>query len=157
VEIVNGSIAENVALGYSSESWDMNQILKCLEEARLGDVILSLENGIHSSVGEAGNRLSGGQRQRLGIARSLYTNPKMLIMDEATSNLDAESEAEITEAFLRLKGRTTVIVIAHRLSTIRNADLVVYLENGESIAQGNFNEVRAKVSNFDRQSKLMGL
>jgi ABC-type multidrug transport system fused ATPase/permease subunit len=157
VEIINGSVAENVALGYPRETWDMNQIIKCLEKARLGDVISNLENGVHSSVGESGNQLSGGQRQRLGIARSLYTNPKLLIMDEATSNLDAESEAEITEAILGLKGKTTVIVIAHRLSTIRNADLVVYLENGESVAQGNFSEVRAAVPNFDKQSKLMGL
>lgn len=157
VEIINGSIAENVALGYSSQTWDMNQIHRCLEEARLSGVISNLEDGIHSSVGEAGNRLSGGQRQRLGIARSLYTNPKILFMDEATSSLDAQSEAEITEAILGLKGKTTVVVIAHRLSTIRDADLVVYLESGELIAQGKFSEVRTAVPNFDRQSKLMGL
>jgi ABC-type multidrug transport system fused ATPase/permease subunit len=157
VQIVSGSIAENVALGFDPKTWDVDRIELCIREARLNDLVYSLENGVHSHVGEDGNRLSGGQRQRLGIARSLYTNPKLLIMDEATSSLDAGSEAEITETILGLKGTTTVIVIAHRLSTIREADLVVYLENGELIAQGKFSEVRASVPNFDRQSKLMGL
>jgi ABC-type multidrug transport system fused ATPase/permease subunit len=157
VQIISGSIAENVALGFDPKTWDMSRIEQCIHEARLNDVVYSLENGIHSHVGENGNRLSGGQRQRLGIARSLYTNPRLLIMDEATSSLDAGSEAEITETILGLRGSTTVIVIAHRLSTIREADSVVYLENGHLIAQGKFSEVRSTVPNFDKQSKLMGL
>ena len=157
VEIINGSIAGNVALGFDEKSWDINQILSCIKKAHLNELIETLEHGIYSSVGESGNRLSGGQRQRLGIARSLYTNPKLLIMDEATSSLDAESEAKITDAILGLRGKTTVIVIAHRLSTIRNADLVVYMENGLSKANGDFEAVRAAVPNFDKQSKLMGL
>ena len=157
VQIMNGSIAENVALGFDEITWDIDHIRRCIHEARLDEVVSTLEDGIYSNVGEGGNRLSGGQRQRLGIARSLYTNPKLLIMDEATSSLDAGSEAEITQTLLSLKGKTTVIVIAHRLSTIRDADLVVYLESGELIGQGTFSEVRASIPNFDRQSKLMGL
>ena len=157
VEIINGSIAENIALGYEESSWDMPQIHSCIEKAHLTDLVESLDNGVYSGVGESGNKLSGGQRQRLGIARSLYTNPKLLIMDEATSALDAESEAKITEAILSLKGKTTVLVIAHRLSTIRNADLVIYMEQGQSLGQGSFEQVRSTVPNFDNQSKLMGL
>ena len=157
VEIINGSIAENIALGYEESSWDMAQIHSCIEKAHLTDLVESLDNGVYSGVGESGNKLSGGQRQRLGIARSLYTNPKLLIMDEATSALDAESEAKITEAILSLKGKTTVLVIAHRLSTIRNADLLIYMEQGQSLGQGSFEQVRSTVPNFDNQSKLMGL
>ncbi len=157
IEIINGSIAQNVALGFDEASWNMDQIRACIEKAHLTELVDSLDNGLYSNVGESGNKLSGGQRQRLGIARSLYTNPKLLIMDEATSSLDAESEAKITDAILSLKGNTTVLVIAHRLSTIRNADLVIYLEDGLSLGQGTFEEVRSKIPNFDKQSKLMGL
>jgi ABC-type bacteriocin/lantibiotic exporter with double-glycine peptidase domain len=93
----------------------------------------------------------------LGIARSLLTNPKILILDEATSALDGETEQIITDKLLTLRSSTTLIVIAHRLSTVMNADQVVYLEDGILITQGTFEEVRKKVQNFDRQAQLMGL
>jgi ABC-type multidrug transport system fused ATPase/permease subunit len=101
--------------------------------------------------------LSGGQRQRLAIARSLITKPDLLILDEATSSLDSNSEQMITRAILELRGSTTLVVIAHRLSTVQKADKVVYIENGFIQAIGSFNEVRNQVPNFDEQAKLMGL
>jgi ABC-type multidrug transport system fused ATPase/permease subunit len=101
--------------------------------------------------------LSGGQRQRLGIARSLYTEPKLLVLDEATSALDGESEERITAAFEILKRKTTLIVIAHRLSSIRKADRVVYVEGGKVIDEGKFDELRTSNLAFDRLAKSMGL
>jgi ABC-type bacteriocin/lantibiotic exporter with double-glycine peptidase domain len=101
--------------------------------------------------------MSGGQRQRLGIARALFTKPKLLVLDEATSALDGETEANISDAIKTLKGDVTVILIAHRLSTVREADQVIYLESGRILSVGTFDEVRARVPNFDRQASLMGL
>lgn len=157
VRIVSGSIAENVALGFPPEAQIDDQILKSLASAHLLDFAMSLPEKLNTEVGDGGSRLSGGQRQRLGIARAMYTNPKLLILDEATSSLDGETEAGITDAIYNLRGRTTVIVIAHRLSTIMNADNVVYMQDGSILAQGKFEEVRASTPDFDRQAQLMGI
>jgi ABC-type multidrug transport system fused ATPase/permease subunit len=93
----------------------------------------------------------------LGIARALLTRPKLLVLDEATSALDGETESNLTEAIRRLKGNVTVVMIAHRLSTVRQADKVFYMEKGEIVARGTFDEVRNLVPDFDRQAQLMGL
>lgn len=87
----------------------------------------------------------------------MFTRPYLLVLDEATSSLDGETEAGISEAIHGLRGSTTVVMIAHRLSTVRNADIVIYLSEGGLIAQGTFDEVRNTVPDFDRQAKLMGL
>ena len=108
-------------------------------------------------VGERGGNLSGGQRQRVGIARAMFTKPKLLVLDEATSALDGQTESEISEAIQSLKGRVTLILIAHRLSTVMTADQIIYLEEGRISAQGTFHEVRTAVPDFDKQAKLMGL
>ena len=146
-----------MALGYPESAQNEKFIWDALEMAHLSKYVLSLPNKINENVGENGNRLSGGQRQRLGIARAVFTKPKMLVLDEATSALDGQSEAEISLAISELKGNTTLVIVAHRLSTVRDADVVVYLEKGEIIAKGTFNEVRSAIPNFDTQAKLMGL
>lgn len=87
----------------------------------------------------------------------MFTRPHLLVLDEATSSLDGETEASISEAIHELRGSTTVILIAHRLPTVRNADVVVYLAEGKIMAKGTFNQVRNAVTDFDRQAKLMGL
>jgi ABC-type multidrug transport system fused ATPase/permease subunit len=110
-----------------------------------------------TKVGERGYKLSGGQRQRLGIARAMFTKPKLLVLDEATSALDGETEADIAEAIKSLKGITTVLLIAHRLSSVRSADAVIFMENGKILASGTFEEVRRIAPNFDKQANLMGL
>ena len=155
--IINGTIRENVAMGYSKNDSHLPLIMDALRSARLEDFIKSLELGIDTVVGERGTQLSGGQRQRLGIARAKFTKPRLLVLDEATSSLDGETESAISEAIQALHGVTTVIMIAHRLSTIRNADLVIYMEKGSILAKGSFEEVREKIPNFDRQAHLMGL
>jgi ABC-type multidrug transport system fused ATPase/permease subunit len=157
VEIVAGSIRENVALGYPTEEATDDLILEALRIAHLDEFVMGLSDGIDTQVGERGTKISGGQRQRLGIARAMFTRPLLLVLDEATSSLDGETEVGISEAIHALRGTTTVVIIAHRLSTIRNVDKVLYLSNGKMIATGSFEEVRSAVPDFAYQAKIMGL
>ena len=148
---------ENIALGYPSEVATDDLVIDALKVAQLDKFVADLPNGLDTQVGERGARISGGQRQRLGIARAMFTRPHLLVLDEATSSLDGETEASIADAINALRGLTTVVMIAHRLSTVRNADMVVYLSEGKIVAVGTFEEVREEVPDFDRQAKLMGL
>jgi len=119
--------------------------------------LLDLPKGIHSHIGERGSKLSGGQQQRLGIARALFSQPKLLILDEATSSLDARTEAKLTNYLENLKGKLTLIVIAHRLSTIRSADRIIYLKNGRVQGVGSFSKLRKELLEFDAQVNAMSL
>jgi ABC-type multidrug transport system fused ATPase/permease subunit len=101
--------------------------------------------------------LSGGQKQRLGIARALMTRPKLLVLDEATSSLDAETEYLMSKAIENLKGSTTIIIVAHRLSTVKDADKLIYLENGSLVSVGTFSQLQSDNPEFARQAKLLGL
>lgn len=157
VVISAGTIRENVALGFPANEATDELVLSALKVAHLEEFVLSLPLGLETKVGERGAMLSGGQRQRLGIARAMFTRPHLLVLDEATSSLDGETEASISEAIHELRGRTTVVLIAHRLSTIKNADTVVYLADGKMVAKGTFEEVRKAVPNFDRQATHLGL
>jgi ABC-type multidrug transport system fused ATPase/permease subunit len=151
-----GSIAENVALGYPVDNNEA-LILDALEKAQLLNFVNNLPNGINTQVGQSGNRLSGGQRQRLGIARALFTRPKIVVLDEATSSLDAQTEYDLSESINSLKGEVTTFIIAHRLSTVRHADKVVYLEHGNVLSVGTFEQVKRDVPNFKVQANLMGI
>lgn len=157
VSIINGTIRENVSLGYPVNEMTDELVWESLKIAQLEELVRDAPNGLNTQVGDHGAKLSGGQRQRLGIARAMFTRPFLLVLDEATSALDGQTEADLSDAINRLKGRVTVILIAHRLSTVREADRVVYLDRGELIAQGTFEDVRNIVPNFDTQAKLMGL
>ena len=157
INISNGTIAYNVALGYQLSEVTETQIWSALETAQLADFVRNLPFGLETPVGDRGSKLSGGQRQRLGIARALLSNPKLLVLDEATSSLDGQSELDVSDAIHSLKGTITVVLIAHRLSTVRAADLVIYLDKGNLIASGTFSQVRQLVPDFDKQAKLMGL
>ena len=157
VMISNGTIRENVGLGFPINVVTDDLVNLALKTAALDNYVMDLVESIDTPVGERGVKMSGGQRQRLGIARAMFTQPNLLVLDEATSSLDGETEASVADAIQNLKGKVTVVMIAHRLSTVKNADTVLYLHNGELIAQGTFNEVRDKVPDFDRQAKLMGL
>lgn len=157
VVIAAGTVRENVALGYPVEQATDDLVLEALRVAHLDGFALDLPEGINTQVGERGAMISGGQRQRLGIARAMFTRPHLLVLDEATSSLDGETEASISEAIHALRGSTTVVIIAHRLSTVRNVDRVVYLSSGRVVATGTFDEVRLAVPDFDRQAKIMGL
>ena len=157
VVIAAGTIRENVAMGYPPEVATDELVMDALKVAHLDKFVAELPHGIDTQVGERGTKMSGGQRQRLGIARAMFTQPHLLVLDEATSSLDGETEASITDAIHALRGSTTVVVIAHRLSTVRDANIVVYLSGGKIMAKGTFDEVRKVLPDFDRQAKLMGL
>ncbi|CAN1485492.1 MdlB ABC-type multidrug transport system, ATPase and permease components [Candidatus Nanopelagicaceae bacterium] len=157
VAISNGTVRDNVALGFSRQYVDDNLVWEALEIAQLSEHVRELPNGLDTEVGERGTKLSGGQRQRLGIARAMFTRPKMLVLDEATSSLDGQTEFDISTAISNLRGTVTVIMIAHRLSTVRHADQIAYLRDGQILATGTFDEVRGLIPDFDHQAGLMGL
>jgi ABC-type multidrug transport system fused ATPase/permease subunit len=157
VMIINGSIRENICMGFDVTDFSESDFEKAIQLSQLSELIEELPMGLDSPLVDKGSNLSGGQRQRIGIARALFTSPKILILDEATSSLDGSTEAGIAEALYSLRGDITVIVIAHRLSSIMKADEVLYLESGKVIATGDFNQLRTLVPNFDTQATLMGI
>ena len=157
IRISNSTFRENVSLGFSQESDNDDLIWEAIEIAQLTEFVKNLPLGLSTQVGNRGTALSGGQRQRLGIARALFPKPKLLVLDEATSSLDGQTESAISKAINRMKGSVTLLIIAHRLSTVRNVDKVIYLDDGELVFQGTFEQVRDAVPNFDIQAKLMGL
>jgi ABC-type multidrug transport system fused ATPase/permease subunit len=157
VVILNATVRENVVFGYGENEVPENLVEEALRKAHLFEHVSGLGNGVNSYVGDKGTKLSGGQRQRLGIARALVSKPKLLVLDEATSSLDGKSEADISDSINEFRGEVTTLVIAHRLSTIRNADKVIYMNQGKIEFIGTFDEVRRNVPEFDNQAKLMGL
>ena len=112
-----------------------------MNAAQLHEVVDNLPDGIHTLVGERGVKLSGGQRQRIGIARALYNNPSVLILDEGTSALDTETENYIMESVARLKGKLTIILIAHRYTTLHFCDIVYKMHQGVIINKGKLEEL----------------
>lgn len=139
VFLFDGTIAQNIA--YSRKQATPEEIRNAAEVANALEFIDRLPNGINSVIGERGVRLSGGQRQRLAIARAVLADPKLLVLDEATSNLDTESEQLIQQSLGRLMKGRTCFVIAHRLSTIAGADLIVVVENGQILQTGTHQEL----------------
>ena len=142
VPFMNGSIAENVALTSDPSGVDEERVLEALSKAQLNAVVGALPQAHWTSVGEAARRLSGGQRQRMGIARALYSRPKLLILDEATSALDLETEQSVNATIVGLGPEITLLTIAHRPATIRAAGRVVVLEAGRIVGDGDYQSVR---------------
>jgi ABC-type multidrug transport system fused ATPase/permease subunit len=157
VTILDATIRENVVMGFPPNKEFDPQVNQALESAQFSLMDSDAQLTLESRVGERGAVLSGGQRQRLGIARALFTKPRLLVLDEATSSLDGQTEAAVAQAIQKLRGESTVVTIAHRLSTVRAADRVIYMEAGKILASGTFDEVRALIPDFDSQAKLMGL
>lgn len=157
VVVLSGSVRENVALGIPPQVIDDSLVWQALKRAHLSEYLENSRDGLNTLVGENGVQLSGGQRQRLGIARALYSRPRLLVLDEATSALDSETERSITETLESLAGQVTLIIIAHRLATVRHCSQVIYLSEGRILGVGTFDEVRTQVPDFDRQADLLGL
>jgi len=139
--LFNDSILHNICFG--DDNPDREKAIQAAKHAHAHDFIMQLEQGYDTLAGEGGSRLSGGQRQRIAIARALYKNPDILILDEATSALDSESEKAVQEALETLMQNRTSLVIAHRLSTIRKADLILVMEGGRILEQGNHEQLLA--------------
>lgn len=156
VALFAGTIAQNVALTWGTDI-DEARVHDAMRRAQLDDVLETRAEGIHARVGERGMDLSGGQRQRLGIARALYSDAFILVMDEATSSLDGQTEESVAAAIRELEGEMTIIAVAHRLSTIRSFDTICYLAGGRIVATGGFEELQRAVPEFRAQARLAGL
>lgn len=139
VALFSGTVRDNIRYGRLSAT--DAEVEAAARAANVHGFVSALENGYDSLIGERGVKLSGGQRQRISIARTLLSDPSILILDEATSNLDAESEALVQDAVARLMAQKTALVIAHRLSTVVNADRIIVLESGRVVAQGTHAEL----------------
>lgn len=157
INILDGSFKRNIAWGVNSDEIDDEKIIEALKKAQLYDIVQSYEEGINAKVivGTAG--LSQGQKQRLAIARALYKNPEIIILDEATSSMDVETEHEITRMLCGFKAEKTIIAIAHRLSTLKSCDRLVYLKAGKIVDIGTFNELSKRHADFERLIRLSNL
>jgi ABC-type multidrug transport system fused ATPase/permease subunit len=134
--LTDDTIRRNVAFGLSDDQIEEALVWGSLRAAQLEQFVKSLPKGLDTQIGECGVRLSGGQRQRVGIARALYHNPSVLVLDEATSSLDTITEGDFMEAVCALKGDKTLIIVAHRLSTVEHCDHLFRLEGGKIVAEG---------------------
>lgn len=155
VALFDGSIAQNVALTWE-ENYDLAEVQRALERAHLSS-LAERQGGLLARIGERGDAISGGQQQRLGIARALYSDPLVMVMDEATSSLDTATENRVTQSMRELQGEVTFITVAHRLATIREYDQICYLDRGRILGRGTFEEVVAQVPDFAIQARLAGL
>ena len=153
VEIFDNSVRDNIA--YAKPKASLAEIKAAARTANAEEFISQLESGYDTMVGERGIKLSGGQRQRIGIARAILANPRILIFDEATSNLDSYSEKLIQDAMDKISKNRTVIIIAHRLSTIKKADKIIVLEKGRVVEEGSHIELaRSKGGLYQKLIKL---
>ena len=154
--LISGTLAQNVSLVPLAET-DIEKATRCMREAGLESFVLNGSKDLEIEVTPDAGQLSGGEIQRLGLARALYRDPKILFLDEATSALDAETESKISKVLDSLRSQMTVVLIAHRLSTVMNADKIIYLDNGEVVAQGTFAELKKQVPDFAKAVQLMDL
>jgi len=139
--LLDDTLRRNVAMGIEDKDIDEIQVWNAIKMAQLTEMIHQLPNGLDTLIGENGVRLSGGQRQRVALARAFYHERDIIIMDEATSSLDHETEKEVIHTIKRLKGNKTLIVIAHRLTTVEHCDVLFRLEAGRITAVGSYQEV----------------
>jgi ABC-type multidrug transport system fused ATPase/permease subunit len=145
IYLSNDSISGNIAFGVAKKKINMEAVVRAAKLAQLHDFIeAELKDGYDTKIGERGIRLSGGQRQRIGIARALYREPSVLIMDEATSSLDSQTERAVMEAIDALQGTRTIILIAHRLTTLKQCDVIHLMEKGRIVDSGKYQELLHK-------------
>ena len=155
--IFDDTIGNNISMWKDVENSEI-ELREAAKKANILEFIQSLPDGFNTLVGDRGILLSGGQKQRIFIARELYRKPDILILDEATSSLDSESEKSIQESIELLKGKITVIVIAHRLSTIKNVDMIYLLQKGKIIEKGTYKELKNNIkSRFSQLASLQVL
>jgi ATP-binding cassette subfamily C protein len=146
--LVDDTLRRNIALGVPDPEIDEERVRRVAAMARLDEFLERLDDDLDTVIGERGVRLSGGQRQRVAIARALYNRASVLVLDEATSSLDNNTEADITRAIENLGRSTTVIIVAHRLSTVRNCDRIVFLSGGRIVDVGTFDELTGRSRAF---------
>ena len=150
--LFNDSIYDNIAFGITGARED--DVISAAKIANAHPFIVETEHGYQTNIGDRGSKLSGGQRQRISIARAILKNPPILILDEATSSLDTESESLVKDAMEKLMSNRTSLIIAHRLSTIQNADKIVVMEEGEIVESGAHNELLDKQGVYSKLYKM---
>jgi len=153
--LLDDSIRHNIAFGLLDDQIDDEKVARAIRAAQLQDFIDELDAGAETVVGERGVRLSGGQRQRIGLARALYHNPEVLIMDEATSSLDNHTESLVMQALEALKVGRTFIMIAHRLSTVRHCDRLYFMKDGRIDAEGTYEELSIMHQDFRQMAEIV--
>jgi ABC-type multidrug transport system fused ATPase/permease subunit len=139
--LTDDTLRRNVAFGLPADQIDEAAVLRAIRAAQLEQFVNDLPQGLDTIVGERGVRLSGGQRQRIGIARALYHDPPVLVLDEATSSLDTTTERGVMEAVRALHGKKTLLIVAHRLTTVEHCDRLFRLERGRVVQEGSFAQV----------------
>jgi ABC-type multidrug transport system fused ATPase/permease subunit len=146
IYLFDDTLRRNVALGVDDGAIDDAQVWRALADAKLDEVVRSWPEGLDARVGERGVRLSGGQRQRIGIARALYHDPPVLVLDEAPSALDVATESSVMESIVGLRDAKTIIIVAHRLSTVSRCDRIYRLEGGRVVGTGSFADVTGQTA-----------
>jgi ATP-binding cassette subfamily C protein len=155
--LINGTVRENIAFGVPPAEVDEAALHDAARAARVFDAIMAMPEEFESQVGESGTRLSGGQRQRIGIARALYGRPSLLVLDEATSDLDTRTEFEVSESINALRGKITIVLVAHRLHVLKSADRIVFLKSGRVDAVGSYDALLETCPGFrDLEAALGG-
>jgi ABC-type bacteriocin/lantibiotic exporter with double-glycine peptidase domain len=141
--LIDDTISSNIAFGIEKKNIKKDCVIKSAKVSKIHDFIINeLPDGYETNIGEKGSRLSGGQRQRIGIARALYNNPKILVFDEATNELDNITEKSVIESLYNLKSKVTIIIISHTISNLKRCDNIIYLEKGEIKRQGTFEQLK---------------
>jgi ABC-type bacteriocin/lantibiotic exporter with double-glycine peptidase domain len=141
IYLMDDTIEKNIALGVKEKNIDKNKIIKLINDLKLESIISQSKDGIKTHIGNRGIKLSGGQRQRIGIARALYKDPEILILDEATNALDIDTEKNIFETLYNLKNDRITILINHRVDMLSNCDNIYVLDKGEIVKQGKLNNL----------------
>ena len=155
--IVSGTILENIALGVPRNEVNRDALKQAIEDSQLATVINELPDGFDTDLGKRRDELSGGQLQRIGLARALYSKPGLLVMDEATNSLDADSENNIIRALDSMRGKVTVILIAHRLNTVQHSDQVFLLEQGKIMTSGTFADLLRNSVTVQDLARMMAI
>src|SRR5207237_10236057 len=146
--LMDDTVRRNVAFGSPDEEIDDERVWQALQAAQIDNFVRLLPGELDGMIGERGDRLSGGERQRLGIARALYRDPEVLVIDEATANLDPGTEAAIVEAIGGLRGKKTIIVITHRPAFVRNCDCIYMLAQGRVRSSGGYSDLLSREPAF---------
>ncbi len=152
--LLDASIADNIAIGAAAGAIDEQRLRTAARRAQLDEFVMSLPGGYQHRVGERGATLSGGQRQRIGIARALYRDASVLLMDEATNALDGLTEQELVATLAQLRGRYTIVVIAHRMSTVRTCDILFHMDQGRLVGSGTYDGLVQSSEQFRRMAGI---
>ena len=154
IYLSDDTVRRNIAFGVPDEKTDDDQVRQAARIAALDDFIQTLPENYDTVIGERGVRLSGGQRQRIGLARAVFRNPEVLVLDEATSSLDGATEEAVLNAIRNASKARTVIMIAHRLNTLKDCDAIYMMKNGRFSAHGTYEELLRENHEFMRMAKV---